>query len=453
MSALRPSRLTVSWTAAFPWVTPRLSGVVIAVAAVYAASYFVPVLALVALAAIAVVTGLVLADAAIAPRPSTLAVTREPLDHLALGVPATFRYALVNRGRTAARFDIVENPVDVLTLPSAPASGVVGADRRATASIDVMPIERGDGTLGPIYVTARSPLGLIQRRWIVETRDEAHVFPDLSAVERYGTLARRDRLVEAGFRKMRLRGMGGEFDSLREYGPDDAFRSIDWKATARRGKLMVAQYDVERSQNVVLILDAGRLMTPRLGRRRKFDYAVTAALSVASLASYSDDKVGLLAFAGDVIEHIAPRAGKHHANGLTQRIYGLQPRFEESDYERAFAYLRRRQPKRSLVIVFTDMFDPVASATVLANMSVLSDRHLVVCVLMNDAAVESAVGTEPKTVHDAYRASVGFGLLAERKKSAAILAAKGVSTIDVPAADLTVALINAYIEIKSRSLL
>jgi uncharacterized protein (DUF58 family) len=127
-------------------------------------------------------------------------------------------------------------------------------------------------------------IGLIRRRWIVGGDTIARVFPDLSAVERYGTLARRGRLIEAGFRKLRLRGGGGEFDSLREYMPDDEFRAIDWKATARRGKLMVAQYDVERSQNVMLVLDAGRLMTPRIGAQRKFDYAVTAALSVESIA-------------------------------------------------------------------------------------------------------------------------------------------------------------------------
>ena len=449
----RPRSTRISWTASFPWVTPRFAGIAAAIGVVYAFSAFVPMLALVALVAAALLAGLLAADAALGPRQSSLQVARREIDHLALGVPATLRYDVANRGRTSAYYEIFEDQPDVLRLPDTPASGIVGAGRGIEAMLAAMPIERGDAHLDSIYIASRSPLGLLRRRWIVSAPIEARVFPDLSAVEQYGALARRDRLVEAGFRKMRLRGTGGEFDSLREYGPDDAFRSIDWKATARRGKLMVAQYDVERSQNIVLVLDAGRLMTPRLGPRRKFDYAVTGALSVATLASLSDDKVGLLAFAGDVIEHIAPRSGRHHANGLTQRIYGLQPRFEESDYERAFAYLRRRQPKRSLVIVFTDMFDPVASATVLANMSILSDRHLVVCVLMNDAAIESAIASEPTTPHDAYRASVAFSLLAERKKSAAILAARGVSTVDVPAADLTVALINTYIEIKSRALI
>jgi len=215
----------------------------------------------------------------------------------------------------------------------------------------------------------------------------------------------------------------------------------------------IAQYDVERSQTVMLVLDAGRLMTPRIGGQRKFDYAVTAALSVASIASLVDDKVGVLAFAGDIIEHIAPRAGARHVSGLVQHLYDLQPRFEESDYSGAFTYLRKRQPKRSLVIFFTDMFDPVASAGVLANVAMLVPRHLVVCVLMNDEAIADALQTVPATAEQAYRASVAATLGAERRKAAAMLQQRGIAVIDVPAAQLSVSLINAYIDIKARDLL
>lgn len=442
-----------SWTPSFPWVTPRFVGTLVVLALVYALGYFVPALQVVALAGAAGLAGFCAADAMIGPRRRDVTIAREPLDHFALRSPAVLRYAIANRSRTPIRYWLVDSPMRLFHLPESAAQGVVGAGKRSIARIDAMPVERGEASLGTVYVSVENPIGMIRRGWMVSSDAIARVFPDLSAVERYGMLARRGRLIEAGFRKLRLRGGGGEFDSLREYMPDDEFRAIDWKATARRGKLMVAQYDVERSQNVMLVLDAGRLMTPRIGSQRKFDFAVTAALSVASIASLADDKVGLLAFAGDIIEHIAPRSGVRHANGLTQRIYDLQPRFEESDYERAFAYLRRRQPKRSLVVVFTDMFDPVASATVLANMSVLSPRHLVVCVLMNDEAIEAAVAADPHTVHDAYRASVASTLLTERRKAAAVLGQRGVSVIDVPAAQLTVSLINAYIDIKSRALL
>ena len=442
-----------AWSPAFPWVTPRFVGVLCALALVYAAGYFFAPLALAAVAGLAALLGFTIADAVIGPARGAIDIRREPLDHFSLRSSAKLRYAVANRAVTSVRFTLVDSPLPLLQFPEEPARGTVGRGRRVTCTLDVLPIERGEAALGPIYASVENAIGLIRRRWLIPSEGSLRVFPDLSAVERYGMLARRGRLIEAGFRKLRLRGGGGEFESLRDWMPDDEFRSIDWKATARRGKLMVAQYDVERSQNVVLVLDAGRLMTPRIGLQRKFDYAVTAALSVAAIAGLADDKVGLLAFSRDIIEHIAPRSGPRHAQGLTARIFDLQPRFEEADYESAFAYLRRAQPKRSLIIVFTDMFDPVASATVLANMSILSPRHLVVCVLMNDEAVESALAKQPATVDDAYRAAVASTLLTERRKAAAMLGQRGVAVIDVPAAELTVRLINAYVDVKSRALL
>jgi uncharacterized protein (DUF58 family) len=438
---------------AFPWVTPRFVIALIATALLISSGVFVLAFAYLGATAAIALVGLVIADSALGPRRRDVAVTRLPLDHIALRAPALFRYEIVNRSRTWMKFEIVDTPVGLFDMPEEGVHGVAGAGRRANAELLVMPHERGTVTLGDLFVSAENTIGLIRRRWIVPAPAEASVFPDLSAVERYGELARRGRLVEAGFRRLRLRGSGGEFDSLRDFGPGDQFRAINWKATARRGKLMVSQYDIERSQTVMLVLDAGRLMMPRIGAQRKFDYAVTAALSVASIAGLADDKVGLMAFAGDVLEHVGPRSGPRHAAALTQSVFDLQPRFEESDYAAAFTYLRLRQPKRSLIIFFTDMFDPVASATVLANVAVLTPRHLVICVLLNDEAIERALAGIPATVEDAYRAGVAATLLAERRKAAAILSQRGVAVIDVPAAKATMALINAYIDVKTRGLL
>jgi uncharacterized protein (DUF58 family) len=434
-------------------VTPRLVIALIAIALMVAVGAVVPAFAYVGAFAAIALLGLLIADAGLGPRRRDVSVTRLPLDHLALRAPASFRYEIQNRGRSALTFEVVDTPVDLFDMPEDGVKGAAGAGRRAHAEMQVMPRERGAVALGDLFVSVENAIGLIRRRWIVAAPLEVRVFPDLSAVERYGELARRGRLVEAGFRRLRLRGSGGEFDSLREFGPNDEFRAINWKATARRGKIIVSQYDIERSQTVMLVLDAGRLMMPRIGAQRKFDYAVTAALSVASIAGLADDKVGLMAFAGDVLEHIGPRSGVRHAAALTQSVFDLQPRFEESDYGAAFTYLRLRQPKRSLIIFFTDMFDPVASATVLANVAVLTPRHLVICVLLNDEAIEHALAGVPETVDDAYRAGVAASLLAERRKAAAILAQRGVAVIDVPAAKSTVALINAYIDVKARNLL
>jgi uncharacterized protein (DUF58 family) len=437
----------------FPWITVRFVLALVGIGLLAAAGTLWHEALVLAVFASVIVAGLLVADIALGPARQTLDVVREPLEHLALRSPARLRYALTNRGRVDLRYEIVDTPLDAIDMPEAPVMGIVGAGMRKVAELPVMPRLRGPATLKTIYVTACNPIGFIARRWRLSGETETRIYPDLSAVERYGDLARRGRLVEAGFRKLRRRGGGGEFDSLREWTPDDEFRSIDWKASARRAKLMVAQYDIERSQTVMLALDAGRLMTPRLGDQRKFDYAITAALSVAYIAALADDKVGLIAFAGDVLEHIAPRSGSAHTAGMTQRVYDLQPRFEEADYSRAFAYLRRRQPKRSLIIFFTDMFDPVASAATLSNLALLTPRHLAVCVLMNDEAVQQALEAQPQTREQAYAASVAATLQMERQKAAAILMQRGIVVIDVPAKDLTVSLINAYVEIKSKSLL
>ncbi len=447
------SKVLRAFSPAFPWITPRFAFALIGIALIVAAGALVPAALTLALLAGTLVAALLIADLALGPRAGSIDARREPVGHLALRAPAALRYSVTNRGRTRLRYEIVDTPIAPLALPQEPAAGWVGAGMRQVATLPVMPRLRGPAELGMLYLSVQNPIGFITRRYRLASQTQIRIYPDLSAVERYGELARRGRLMEAGFRKLHRHGRGGEFDSMREWTPDDAFRSINWKATARRAKLMVEQYDVERSQTVMLALDAGRLMTPRLGDQRKFDYAITAALSVAFIAALVDDKVGLLAFAGDVIEHIAPRSGAAHAAGMTQRVYDLEPRFEEADYSRAFTYLRRRQPKRSLVIFFTDMFDPVASAATLSNLALLTPRHLAICVLMNDAAVQHALTVEPATPEQAYQASVAAALAMERRKAAAILSQRGIIVIDVPAKDLTVSLINAYIEVKAKSLL
>lgn len=438
---------------AFGWVTMRFVGALLIIAALVAASALLPPVLFVAEIAIGVLLVCLVAELGIGPSRAMIQIEREPTAHLALRFPARLGYQITNRSDARLWFTIVDTPVPAFEFPERPATGRVGPRKRASLSLMVMPRIRGAAQLGPLYVTATNSIGLIARRWIVREQMPIRIYPNLSAVERYGELARRGRLLEAGFRKLRLHGRGGEFDSLRDWTPDDEFRAINWKATARRGKLMVDQYDVERSQTIMLVLDAGRLMTPRLGAQQKFDYAITAALSVAAIAALADDKVGLMAFAGEILEHIAPRSGSAHTSGLTARVYDLQPRFEEADYARAFTYLRRRQPKRSLVIFFTDMFDPVASAATLGNLALITPRHLAVCVLMNDEAVQEALRADPKTSHDAYRAAVAAELLADRQRAAAILRQRGIIVIDVPAKDLTVSLINAYVEIKAQSLL
>jgi len=432
------------------WLSLRGVWLLLALALIVAFSSVVPFLIPIAVFAGATYLALLAADVALGPRASSLRLTRKPAGFVALRHPSALHYVVENRSAVGIRIGILESPVETFAFAGEVVEAELGPRSFSQVESAFEPRERGLVHLGTIYCWIENRLGLLRRRYRVETPEDVRVFPDLSAIERYGKMARRSTLLDAGLRKLRLRGAGAEFESLREYLPGDAFRAVNWKATARRGRMMVEQYEVERSQNILVLLDAGRLMMPRIGPQRKFDYALTAALSVASIAQGAGDNVGLTAFAAKPLLAIAPRRGAAHVDALTRASYDLQPRFEEPDYETIFTELKRRYSKRSLVVLFTDIFDPATSAAVLAGLGLLLRRHLVMCVLMNDAAIGAALENAPRSPREAYRASVAMSLAAEREKSIASLRSRGIIVVDVPAPALTVALLDAYLDVKVR---
>jgi len=382
-----------------------------------------------------------------------LEIVRRAPPRLALARRDAFAYDVLNRAPAARVIALVEAPAQRLAIELAEVRAVVPARARTTLHVGVLPRERGRTALRSFHARIRTPLGIVELRRNYAAPVELRVTPDLSALDRSGDLVARTKLIESGLRRLRRRGIGGEFSSLREYGPDDSFRAIDWKASARRGKAMVATYEVERSQQIVVAIDGGRLMTPRLGDRRKLDYAVSAGLAIAAIARLAADRVGIYAFAAAALARVLPGTGTQHAAQLADALSDLEPRFEESDYERAFLDLSRSLRRRSLVVLFTDLFDPIASSAVLAAAQLLVPRHLVLVVLMNDAAIAGALRKTPADVRDAYRAAVAATLGEERARAVAGLRERGILVVDVPAAELTVALLDAYVEIKTRGLL
>jgi len=435
------------------WPTARALWALAAVALLLAASPGVPVFVpLAALFGGLLAVALVL-DAALLPPPRALRVRRELPPHFSLRRSAELRYAIANRAKRALRVGLVEAPLRTLDLGEHELVTLVPPQSEVVAPFAALARARGSDAFTRIFVWYESRLGLVRRRTAIDAPAELRVYPDLSAVERYGSLQVRNRLVEAGLRRMRLRGIGSEFESVRDYESGDAFRSIDWKATARRGKLMVVQREVERSQDVMLLLDCGRLMTARIGEQRKLDYAVTAGLSMASIASLASDRVGVVAFASRILVARAPRSTAASVRALADAICDVEPRFEEADYARAFAYLRSHLHRRSLIAFFTDVIDPVAQGAVLAELGTLAKRHVVLCVFMNDAAVSGALVQAPRSVDDAYGLGVALGLSLERTLAARTLQRSGVIVLDAPAEKLSIAAVDEYLRIKARALL
>ena len=209
------------------------------------------------------------------------------------------------------------------------------------------------------------------------------VYPDVTAVRVYELLARQSRenlLVRA----VRLRGGENEFERLREYGRDDEYRNIDWKATARRGRLIVREYQQERNQTVVCLLDCGRLMTAESDGLAQLDHALNAVLMLSHVAARAGDQLGLMAFDARVRSYLPPAGGRRAAQRVAHATYDLHANLVETDFEGAFTELTKRLRKRALVVLFTQVIDDVSAQAVLRQVRSLRPRHLPVCVLFRD---------------------------------------------------------------------
>jgi uncharacterized protein (DUF58 family) len=323
-------------------------------------------------------------------------------------------------------------------------------DQPAQVVYHLTPRYRGEARFEDVFLRVEGRLRLTTRDYRLPARESAPVYPNLLQLREYDLLRHRGRLQMMGFRQLRLRGQGAEFESLREYTPDDEFRRIDWKATARRGKPIVRDYQTERSQNVLLLLDAGRTMLAEVEGRRKFDAVLNAALMLAYVAVQMDDKVGALVFADEVDLFSPPQRGKAQVGKLVDALHDAEPRMVESDYLYAATYLAKRWRKRSLIALFTDLIDPDASRMVLHALGALRRQHLCVAITVADPRLHHWSQQPPDTPSDLYRRAVALQTLNDRTAATRALERTGVHCIDAEPDTLVAALVNHYLQVKAR---
>jgi len=321
----------------------------------------------------------------------------------------------------------------------------------ATVEYTVTPVARGDVVLGPAVIRVIGPWGLGWRQTTVDSQRPVRVDPNLAAIDVYEALARRGQLAELGLRTMRLRTEGSEFDRVREAFPDDPLRAINWRATARTGRLMATELIPERAQPLVICLDHGRLMGIGAGELTKLDHAINAALLLVHVALRSGDRAGMLAFSDTVTDTLPPRAGTAQLRRFLDATRPIQPGETEADYDDALAFYSRWQTRRSLAIIFTDVLDPEQGKALIRQCVRLRRRHLPLVVTVRDPALDDAANAVPRTGDDAYARAVAGGLIADREDTLRLLRSSGVETIDADARTLSPRLVNRYLDLKRRA--
>ncbi len=397
-----------------------------------------------------------LADFLAAPPPdNALALTRIVDEKLSLGTANPVVVEARNRSAMTLRLRIRDIPPPVFELDSAAEREMVlpPDPRPVSFRYQVTPPAKGDFAFGDLYFQYPGRLGLVRRQGVAAAAQTVKVYPNLVETAKYELLARRGRLMQLGIRTAKVRGGGSEFESLREYVPGDEYKKIDWSATARRGKLISRQYEAERSQNIVLMLDTGRNMLQSVQKMAKLDYVVNTALMLAYVAAAGDDKVGLMAFDADVRVYLPPAKSKAQVYGILESLYNLNARMVETDYKAAFQSLATRWRRRSLIVLFSDLVDPDSSAQILDAVPMLADSHRVVCVTVSDPNILAAAQSIPEDSAGVYQKAVAVQVLQERRAAISILKRRGVWTIDSPPEALSADLINHYLDLKARSLI
>lgn len=316
----------------------------------------------------------------------------------------------------------------------------------------VAPSRRGAYELGSSYVRYGSPLGLWIRQIEIPDRQPVRVYPDVQQVRTYELLARQDR-QHSLMRTSRRLGGESEFEQLREYTRDDEFRSIDWRATARRGEVIARQYQLESNQNLMFMLDAGRLMTAEAGGISLYDHALNATLMLAHVASRGGDKVGLMSFGREVHSFVAPAGGRMAVQRLIQSSYALHPELEEPDFEAAFRALSLRCRQRTLLVMYTQVVDDVAASELVKLTRSVMRRHLPIIVLFRDTDVRDLVVRDTGDPVDLYLRGAAAEVIGWRDQRIRQLENAGALVLDVSPKHLTSKLINRYLEVKARHLL
>jgi len=389
----------------------------------------------VAAVAFAVVAAVTVVDALAARRPPRLERTVPHV--LSRGVAAPFRIEVVGPvpGRIRLRQPL---PPDVRATPSE-------ADERLEGTIVAR--RRGRHTLAVPAARVDGPLRL--GCWYHRAGEQAEivVYPDLVAAFRLALAVRQGLFRETGERSRGPLGLGTDFESIREYLPDDDVRQVNWPATARVGRPMSNQYRVEQDRDVVLVVDCGRLMAAPLGDRTRLDAAVDAVAAVASVADEVGDRCGAVAFDTEVRRSVSAR--RKGARGVIRAVFDLEPTRADSDYELAFRAVRGL--KRAFVLVLTDLLDESAARTLVEAIPLLARRHAVAVASSTDTDLDAILRREPSAPVDVYAAAVALDVLGARARVTAQLRRAGADVLEAPPDRLGAACVATYLRAKARA--
>lgn len=296
-------------------------------------------------------------------------------------------------------------------------------------------------------------LGLFERKFKLEKPVSLPCYPSFIQMRKYQLLATTDRLVELGIKRIRKIGATLEFDHIREYVRGDEYRHLNWKATAKHKKLLVNQYQEEKSQPIYSLIDVGRVMRMPFGGLTLLDYAINATLVLANAAILKQDRAGMLTFSKQVGDHVPAEKRNNQMRLISEQLYNITTQFEETEFGNLYSFSNKHINKRSLLMIYTNFETIDALNRQMSYLRMLAKTHIVVVVMFKNTELVDMARQQGKKVIDTYNQIIAEKFVYEKQLIIQELNRQGIQTIYTAPEHLTINAINKYLEIKARGLL
>ncbi|RMH79199.1 MAG: DUF58 domain-containing protein [Calditrichaeota bacterium] len=433
---------------------PRFYAAVAAVAVVYVLGYFYPLLSFVGDVGLALLIFLTLIDIfALFRHPKGIMAHRSTPERFSNGDDNPVQITVENRHPIPITARIIDEIPFQFQLRDVQHTIALGAGRRKVVTYYLKPVQRGEYHFGMINVYARSSLGLVARRYRFPEQRMVPVYPSYIQMRQYELLAISNRLTEVGIKRIRRVGHTMEFDQIREYVVGDDYRTINWKATARRHTLMVNQYQDERAQNVYSVIDMGRVMKMPFEGMSLLDYAINASLVISNIAILKHDKAGTITFSHKMGSLLPADRRPTQMAKILELLYNQETDFLESNYELLFATLMSRVTHRSLILLFTNFESLTSLRRQLHYFRRLARRHLLVVIFFENSELRRLTEAPARSTEEIYLKTIAEQFAFEKKQIVKELERYGIHAILTAPRHLTVNTINKYLTLKALGLI
>ena len=312
------------------------------------------------------------------------------------------------------------------------------------------PTTRGEYAFGSINLFVHAPLQLVKRHYVFPAEETVKVYPSYIQMRRYQLLAVSNRLQEAGVKRIRKIGHSMEFEQIKEYVRGDDYRTINWKATARKDGLMVNNFTDERSQQIYCLINKGRVMKMPFHGMTLLDYAINAALVLSNVALVKQDKAGLITFEKNIDSFLLADKKPTQMNQVLENLYRQKTDFLEPDFEKLFSIIRNRVTNRSLMVLFTNFESLESLQREMTALKKIARYHLLLVVFFENTELKSLLESKTKTLEEIYIKTIAEKFAYEKRQMVKELHKNGIPSILTTPENLTVNTINKYLELKTR---